>query len=424
MKGAKAVASENPIEGLGVENIVVDSPIRAWLGRTAAQFYGNPSEKLDVFGITGTNGKTTTTWILAEFLKAGARKCGYITTVETFTGKSRFESSHTTPDQIELQRLFAEMAQSGLDSAVMEVSSHAADQSRTVGTRFSGAGFTNLTEDHLDYHVTMERYYLAKRDWLLSVGTGSNFSGAVPKNSGAVPICICVDGPFGKRLASELREAGCNVITCGLSADNEDFIRSVEKNSPLAGRYNVQNVLLAAALARASGVPEDAILGAVPKLTPRWGRLERVETSSRAEVFVDFAHTDDALANVLSTVKAFSKGRVWAVFGAGGDRDRRKRPLMGAAAAKWADTLVVTSDNPRSEDPEAIIAEICAGIPQGTDFRTEPDRRKAIELAISNAAEGDVVVICGKGHETTQEIKGVFYPFDDRVVAGSCGKGS
>lgn len=407
MRGAAAVASAVPIEGLGVENIVVEGDIRKWLGEMAAKHNGMPSEKLDVFGITGTNGKTTTTWILAEFLKAGGRNPGYVTTVETYTGRRKFESAHTTPGQIELQGLFAEMVSSGLDSAVMEVSSHAAVQSRTAGTRFAGAGFTNLTEDHLDYHGTMESYYAAKRDWLISLG--------------AVPICVCVDGPYGKRLLDELKIAGCNAIACGYEADSPDFIRYVEKMSPLAGRYNVENVLLAAALARVSGVSEDAIMRAVPNLKPRWGRLERVPTLSRAEVFVDFAHTDDALANVLSTVKSFAKGNVWAVFGAGGDRDRAKRPLMGAAAAKWADRLVVTSDNPRSENPESIIDEILSGIPSGKAFVRESDRRKAINLALSEAGEGDVVVICGKGHETTQEINGVKHPFDDREVARNCG---
>ncbi len=422
MRGAAAVASAVPIEGLGVENIVVEGDIRAWLGLKAAELKGMPSSRLDVFGITGTNGKTTTTWILAEFLKAGGRRPGYVTTVETFTGARTFESAHTTPGQIELQGLFAEMVSSGLDSAVMEVSSHAATQSRTAGTRFAGAGFTNLTEDHLDYHGDMERYYAAKRDWLLSVGTGSSAQlGTVPGKLGTVPICVCVDGRYGQRLLDELKRASCNAIPCGYEADSGDFIRYIEKTSPLAGRYNVENVLLAAAIARASGVPEDAIWGSVPKLKPRWGRLERVPTSSRAEVFVDFAHTDDALANVLSTVKAFAKGNVWAVFGAGGDRDRAKRPLMGAAAAKWADRLVVTSDNPRSEDPESIIDQIAAGIPQGKGYIRESDRRRAINHALAEAAEGDVVVICGKGHETTQEVKGVLHPFDDREVARSAG---
>ena len=178
----------------------------------------------------------------------------------------------------------------------------------------------------------------------------------------------------------------------------------------------MQNVLVAAALARAVGVSDEAIRAAVPTLTPRWGRLERVKTRSAAEVFVDFAHTDDALANVLSTVRAFTKGKVWAVFGAGGDRDRAKRPLMGAAAARWADHLVVTSDNPRSERPEDIIAEILAGIPAGTDVAVEPDRRAAINLALARAAQGDTVVVCGKGHETTQTIGTSVLPFDDRIV--------
>ena len=214
-------------------------------------------------------------------------------------------------------------------------------------------------------------------------------------------------------------------IPCGFDAPppfNASFFDPAD--CPLVGRYNVQNVLLAAALAHGAGVPLDAIRAKIPTLTPRWGRLERVSTQSAAEVFVDYAHTDDALANVLSTVKAFAKGKVWAVFGAGGDRDRAKRPLMGAAAARCADRLVVTSDNPRSEDPASIIAQIVAGIPAGTDVQVEPDRRRAIFLALGQAAPGDVVVVCGKGHETTQTIGDQVVHFDDRETCAAYAPGA
>ena len=356
---------------------------------------------MKIYGLTGTNGKTTTTWILREFLGGG----GLVTTVEVDTGTRRFSSGYTTPPLKVLKEIFAEMEANGLEACVMEVSSHAIHQRRTGDTVFAGCGFTNLTEDHLDYHGTMEAYFEVKADL---------FRRLAETNPGA-PAAICVDGAYGMRLAEMCRGLPLRVIPCGFDAPppfNAAFFDPAE--CPLVGRYNVQNVLLAAALAHGAGVPLASIRAKIPHLTPRWGRLERVRTRAAAEVFVDYAHTDDALANVLSTVKAFARGDVWAVFGAGGDRDRAKRPLMGAAAARHADHLVVTSDNPRSEDPDSIIGQIVAGIPAGTDFAVEPDRRRAIFFALARARAGDVVVVCGKGHETTQTIGDRVIHFDDR----------
>lgn len=358
-----------------------------------------------IFGITGTNGKTTTAWILREFLGGG----GLVTTVEVDTGTRRFSSGYTTPPLKALKEIFAEMEANGLADCVMEVSSHAIHQRRTGDTVFAGCAFTNLTEDHLDYHKTMEAYFEAKADL---------FRRLAETNPGA-PAAICVDGSYGRRLAALCRALPLTTIPCGFAASDPALVAEVEARCPLVGRYNVQNVLLAAALAEGAGVPRDAIRAKIPALTPRWGRLERVKTRSAAEVFVDYAHTDDALANVLSTVREFAKGKVWAVFGAGGDRDTRKRPLMGAAAARFADHLVVTSDNPRSEDSRAIIDQIVAGIPSGTDAVVEPDRRAAIHLALARAAPGDVVVVCGKGHETTQTIGSRVLHFDDRETCAA-----
>ena len=355
-----------------------------------------------IFGITGTNGKTTTTWILREFLGGG----GLVTTVQVDTGTRQFYSGYTTPPLKVLKEIFAEMEANGLADCVMEVSSHAIHQHRTGDTVFAGCAFTNLTEDHLDYHKTMEAYFQAKADLFRRLAVA---------NPGA-PVAICVDGEYGQRLAALCRELPLKVLTCGFSVSDPELIAHIRKTCPLVGRYNVQNVLLAAALAEGAGVSPETIRAKIPLLTPRWGRLERVPTASAADVFVDFAHTDDALANVLSTVREFTRGNVWAVFGAGGDRDTRKRPLMGAAAAKHADRLVVTSDNPRSEDPLSIIRMIEAGIPSGTTYTVEPDRAKAIAFALSQAQAGDTVVVCGKGHETTQTIGKDVIPFDDREV--------
>lgn len=407
--GAIKVVAEHPIDGLGVNMEIVPNA-RAFYGEACSAWYGNPSRKLDVYGITGTNGKTTTAWILAELLQAlyGKGKVGYITTVEVFDGKTRRAHEHTTPDAAQLQQMFKQCVDGGCGAVVMEVSSHAAHQMRIAGTRFAGCAFTNLTEDHLDYHLTMENYFNAKAEF---------FRYAARTNPGAT-AAICIDGAYGRQMAEIARNAGLTVKTCGFTpeADLAPVLLPLDK-LPLVGRYNVQNVLNAAALALGAGVKMEDIVRAIPTLTPRWGRLERVQTRSAADVFVDFAHTDDALANVLSTVREFTSGKVWCVFGAGGDRDRAKRPLMGRAAAENADCLVVTSDNPRSEDPAAIISQIVAGIPQNCNYVTEVDRRKAIFHALSAAQNGDTVVICGKGHETTQTIGSQVLPFDDRLVA-------
>ncbi len=365
---------------------------------------------MNVWGITGTNGKTTTTWVTAEFLRAAGRRCGYVTTVEVDTGARRFSTGYTTPPLKTLAEIFGEMRANGMDDCVMEVSSHAIHQRRFGDTRFAGGAFTNLTEDHLDYHKTMEAYFDVKLDFARIIAA----QGAAEPSAGRgdlPPYAVCLDGGNGERMYEAAGNLPLNVIPVTAAHPRFDL-----SGLRLAGDYNRSNVLLAAALAEAAGAPRHAIQATIPSLRPRWGRLEEVETRSAARVFVDFAHTDDALRNVLSTVRRFTPGRVWAVFGAGGDRDPMKRPLMGRAAAETADALVVTSDNPRSEAPEEIIRQICAGIPASADVTVEPDRRKAIFCALERAAAGDSVVVCGKGHETTQEIGGVKHPFDDRIV--------
>ena len=362
---------------------------------------------MNIWGITGTNGKTTTTWVLAEFLRAGGRKCGYVTTVEVDTGTRRFSTGYTTPPLGVLKDIFAEMEANGMTDCVMEVSSHAIHQRRFGDTVFAGGAFTNLTEDHLDYHKTMDEYFGVKLDFARIVSSSMSAQPSHGRRD-LPPYAICLDGGMGGEMYEAAGVLPLNVIPVSWRKPAFDL-----SGLKLAGDYNKSNVLLAAALAGAAGVDRETIQSAIPLLRPRWGRLEEVETESKARVFVDFAHTDDALRNVLSAVRRFTPGKVWAVFGAGGDRDPMKRPLMGKAASETADRLVVTSDNPRSEDPGAIIAQIAQGI-AGTDYAVEADRRKAIFFALENAAEGDSVVICGKGHETTQEVKGVKHPFDDR----------
>ena len=404
------------------------------------------------WGVTGTNGKTTTTWIAAEFINADpSRRCGYVTTVEVNTGTRRFYTGYTTPPLKQLKEIFAEMEANGCTDCVMEVSSHAIHQHRTGDTVFSGGVFTNLSEDHLDYHKTMEAYFDVKLDFARQIAAAHRATPDMGRRD-LPPYVVCLDGGYGTEMFNAVGNLAVNVI--GVSA------KKVEKTGgggrrnydlsalQLVGDYNKSNVLTAAALAEAAGVSRERIQALIPTLKPRWGRLEEVKSKSekvKSRVFVDFAHTPDGLEKVLTAVRKMmqddsqalrivdtqsnnrtieqSNNSLWVVFGAGGDRDPMKRPLMGAACAKLADKLVVTSDNPRSEDPLKIIDAILVGVnrtieqsEQSNNVFVEPDRAKAIALALSRADEGDVVVIAGKGHETTQEIKGVKHPFDDREV--------
>ncbi len=381
------------------------------------------------WGITGTNGKTTTTWIFAEFMKAAGRKCGYITTVEVFDGKDRYYTGYTTPPLAQLKEIYAKMEANGCTDCVMEVSSHAIHQHRTGDTVFSGGAFTNLSEDHLDYHKTMEAYFDVKLDFARQIAAAHSTTPSMGRKD-LPPYVVCLDGENGEKMFNAVGNVAVNVIAAGLKAGGAT--KYDLSNLQLAGAYNQSNVLTAAALAEAAGVERETIQRVIPTLKPRWGRLELVENPLvKAKVYVDFAHTPDGLEKVLSALRLPSSlhlppslhlhlkstpisPHLWVVFGAGGDRDPMKRPLMGAACAKFADRLVVTSDNPRSEDPNEIIKAILGGCADHLSVYVEPDRAKAIRYALGNAAEGDIVVIAGKGHETTQEIKGVKYPFDDR----------
>lgn len=372
------------------------------------------------WGITGTNGKTTTAWILADFISSfPGRRAGYITTVEVDTTLRRFSTGYTTPPIDVLRSIYDEMEEAGCTDCVMEVSSHAIHQNR-VGfgetTVFSGGAFTNLSEDHLDYHKTMQAYFEAKA--LFARRIADSFS-CTPDAGRAdmPPFAVCLDGGYGEEMFYEVSKLPLNVLP--VTRKNPRFDLS---SLQLKGRYNESNVLLAATLAEAAGVSREVINGRIAHLRPRWGRLERVANpETGADVYVDYAHTPDGLEKVLEAARDFTRGSLWVVFGAGGDRDPMKRPLMGAAAARLADRIVVTSDNPRSESPGDIIEAVVSGIDEDKRRCTllQPDRRKAIEAALAEAKAGDVVIVAGKGHETTQEICGVKHPFDDRKVISS-----
>ncbi len=412
-RGAVALVVERPL-GSGVPELLVGSA-RSAMAQAAARFYGDPSRQLAVIGVTGTNGKTTTTFLLRALLEEDGRPCGLLGTVKRVIGGRSEPVERTTPEAIDLQRDLRAMLDAGDRACAMEVSSHALALSRVEGVRFAAAIFTNLTQDHLDFHPTMEDYFQAKRR-LLVEGGGARV--------------VNVDDAYGRRLAAELgdaitfaveRPADFTAHDVRIAPGGSRFTISmpdgqIAARSPLPGSFNVANVLGAVAAARALGISAATIELALPGAGRVPGRFERVDEGQDFTVLVDYAHTPDSLSNALVTARELTSRRLICVFGCGGDRDRAKRPLMGEIATRLADAVIVTSDNPRSEDPAAIIAEILAGA--GSGAQREPDRRLAIERAIAVARAGDIVVIAGKGHEQGQELAGGRkLPFDDVTVA-------
>ena len=407
-RGAAALVTERKLD-LGVPEVVVDD-VRAAMGPAAARFYGDPTAKLDVVGITGTNGKTTTAFLIRHLLEAAGRQTGLLGTVKRVVGGVEEDVERTTPEAIDVQATFRRMLDAGDRAVAMEVSSHALELGRVSGIRFACRVFTNLTQDHLDFHETMDAYFAAKRRLFDEPGAAS---------------VVNVDDEHGRRIAAEV-----DAVTFGIGHEADyrardiefDFAGSrftldtpdgpIEVDSPLPGLFNVLNVVGAIAAVRSLGVEEVSLEGfeRVP------GRFEPVDEGQDFGVLVDYAHTPDSLENVLRTARELTRGRLHVVFGAGGDRDPTKRPLMGRAAREHADRVLVTSDNPRNEEPEAIIDQVMEGAGPGAE--RDADRRRAIGRAIGDAEPGDVVVIAGKGHEQGQEFeRGRKEPFDDRTVA-------
>jgi UDP-N-acetylmuramoyl-L-alanyl-D-glutamate--2,6-diaminopimelate ligase len=423
-RGAVALVCQRPL-GLGVPEIVVDD-VRAAMGPAAARFHGDPTAELDVAGVTGTNGKTTTAFLLRHLLEAGGRQTGLLGTVKRVVGGVEEEVERTTPEAIDLQATFRAMLDRGDLACAMEVSSHALELGRVAGIRFACRVFTNLTQDHLDFHETMDAYFAAKRRLFEEPALRASRRAT----GGSAPSSVVnLDDEYGRRIAAEV-----DCVTFGVEREADYRARDVEFDlmgsrfvcetpdgelelrSRLPGLFNVQNVLGAVAAARSLGVPGEAIAEALPSFGRVPGRFEPVDEGQEFGVLVDYAHTPEALENVLRAARELTRGRVHVVFGAGGDRDRGKRPLMGAAARRLADRVLVTSDNPRSEPPEAIVNAIMEGA--GPEAERETDRRRAIALAIDSAEPGDVVVIAGKGHEQGQEFEnGRKEPFDDVTEA-------
>jgi UDP-N-acetylmuramoyl-L-alanyl-D-glutamate--2,6-diaminopimelate ligase len=415
-RGAAALVVERELE-LGVPQVVV-ADARTAMAPIAARFHGDPTAELRVAGITGTNGKTTTAFLLREVLEAAAIQSGLLGTVKQVVGAVEEEVERTTPEAIDLQRTFRRMLEGGDRACAMEVSSHALALHRVDAVRFELALFTNLTQDHLDFHADMEDYFRSKRGL---------FADLHPEKA-----VVNVDDPYGRRLAEELecltfsaegREADFSARDVSFDVSGAGFTvvgrgEETEVRTMMPGHFNVANALGAFAAAIAMEVePREAAAGlAKARRVP--GRFEPVDEGQDFAVLVDYAHTPDSLDNVLAAARRLTEGRVISVFGAGGDRDRDKRPKMGQAGAEGSDLAIVTSDNPRSEDPEAIIAEILAGTGGAANVTSDPDRRASIHRAVALAEPGDVVVIAGKGHEQGQEFAGGRKePFDDVTVA-------
>jgi UDP-N-acetylmuramoyl-L-alanyl-D-glutamate--2,6-diaminopimelate ligase len=443
--GAVAVVTDSAAEKPrpGVAWAVVPQGRRA-LARISANFYGKPAERIAITGITGTNGKSTTAFLMESILRAAGRKSALIGTIEYRVAGKVLPAPHTTPEALELNQMFSAALGEGATDAVMEVSSHALAQERVYGIPFDVAVFTNLTRDHLDYHKTMEEYFAAKR--VLFEGCGTDAPRAVVTN---------LDDEYGAKLAEFSRKRSAQVLTYGWERGDFhaayvditpqgtrfDLVVTQEKErlalfspaqrpaispaiwSPLIGRVNVYNILAAVAAAYARGCGLQAIKDGVRYLTHVPGRFQRVDCGQPFTVVIDYAHTDDALRNLTALAREFvtRKGagsRVITVFGCGGDRDRKKRPMMGEAAGRGSDFVVLTSDNPRSEDPVAIINDAVVGLQKtGVKYSVEADRRKAIALAIGEARPGDIVLLAGKGHEKVQVGREGSIPFDDLEVA-------
>jgi len=420
--GAAAVLAERPLS-LDVPVILVKDTTRA-MAVLADAFYEQPTKNLHLIGITGTNGKTTTSHLIEKIFADANQKTGLIGTMYTKIADKTIETKNTTPESLTLQKTFRQMVEAGVDIAVMEVSSHALDLGRVHGCDYDVAVFTNLTQDHLDYHKTMEEYKRAKS--LLFAQLGNTFDHQKPKFA-----ILNADDP-----ASDMyrRSTAAHVITYGIDNKADLQAKNIQMTSSgtqfelvvqsekypikmqLIGKFSVYNVLASIAASVVSGIDIKAVIQSIESVKGVSGRFELVNAGQEFTVIVDYAHTPDSLENVLKTVQHFAKKKVFVIVGCGGDRDRTKRPLMAQIACQLASDPILTSDNPRSEDPIAILKDMEAGV-QGLAYRMIPDRKEAIQTAVREASAGDVILIAGKGHETYQIIGNVVHDFDDRLVA-------
>jgi UDP-N-acetylmuramoyl-L-alanyl-D-glutamate--2,6-diaminopimelate ligase len=426
-QGAVAVVLEEEGFFSGRATTIRVSDSTEALGKLAAVFHGHPSRSLQVIGVTGTNGKTTFTFLLKSILEGHGVKTGLVGTIRYEVGERQIPADRTTPQSSDLHQLFAQMKNAGCGAVVMEVSSHSLVQKRVEGIEFDVAVFTNLTQDHLDYHGTMEEYFRAKSILFSGLGKGSKGGTAavinaedprgveVKKLLGSKISCLT----YGRSNGADIRGSDIRLSLNGAQFKVSTPQGDAEVSIQLCGRYNVDNALAALGASVALGIPLETAVRGVGKVASVPGRLEAIREGQPFHVFVDYAHTDDALKNVLVTLRELVKGRLIAVFGCGGNRDAGKRPLMGRVASELADHAVITSDNPRKEDPAEIIRQIEGGFSGRATRETVLDRKEAIRRALGQAKEGDVVLIAGKGHETYQEFADTRVPFDDRECAAN-----
>lgn len=420
--GAAAILAERPLK-LDVPVLVVNDTKRA-MAVLADAFYEHPTKQLHLIGITGTNGKTTTSHLIEKIFSDAGKKTGLIGTMYTKIGDEILETKNTTPESLTLQKTFKSMVDASVEAAVMEVSSHALDLGRVHGCDYNVAVFTNLTQDHLDYHHTMEEYKRAKS--LLFSQLGNTFDVKHPKFA-----VLNADDPASETYK---KSTAAHVVTYGIdqnadikaidiemtSSGTKFILQTFGKHFPmeiqLIGKFSIYNVLAGVAAALVSGIAIDQIIDSIENVKGVAGRVELVNAGQNFTVIVDYAHTPDSLENVLKTIQQFAKRKIYVVVGCGGDRDRTKRPLMAKIACQFATDPIFTSDNPRSEDPLAILKDMEEGV-HGENYLVIPDRKQAIAAAIQNAANGDVILIAGKGHETYQIIGKQVHDFDDRLVA-------
>ena len=414
--GAVAVLSDKKIEA-SIPSFIHPKP-REIVGTISAWLYGHPFESLKAVGITGTNGKTTTANLVKQIWQLNSIKSGLIGTLGVEIADDKLESARTTPEADDLQAIAAAMVEQGCKNLVMEVSSHAIDQGRIKGAKYEVVAFSNLTQDHLDYHLSMENYFQAKANLFTT--------------EYAKAAVINIDDSYGKKLSKQVK---IPVVTVSRKDSTADWYlakaeiknglyqveiksksgESLSENFALLGDYNLDNLLLAVAIANSAGLSLDKIASTISKLQSVPGRLESVNAGQKFTALVDYAHTPDAVERVIATVKSATSGKIIGVLGCGGDRDASKRSLMGHALFNGCDLAIFTSDNPRSESAEAILKQMTAGIDLGKKGLVELDRKSAIDLAVENAQSGDVVLLMGKGHESGQEVNSVVTPFDDRV---------
>lgn len=401
----------------GVLKVVVPDA-RAALARLSANFYGRPGDTLTLVGVTGTNGKTTTTHLVRSIMEAHGQKSGLVGTIEYRIGGQVIPATHTTPESLELNALLADMVQQGCTAAVMEVSSHALAMHRVDGMKFRAGVFTNLTQDHLDYHGTMEEYFRVKKrlfeqlgdDAVAVVNDDDAYGRRMVEGSAARVITYGTGGGADVQATAIALSVGGSRCTISYGED------ALEIRSSLTGRFNIANILAAYATGIGLGIPAETVRAGIAQVQAVRGRFEQIVAPAGWTAVIDYAHTPDALENCLHTIREIMPGgsRIITVFGCGGNRDRGKRPVMGRIATTLSDVTIITSDNPRNEDPEMIIREILAGAGGANNVRTEADRRKAIRLALTDARPGDVVLVAGKGHETYQVVSDTKHHFDDR----------